>query len=325
MKKILTSIALFFSFLVLTGQVFAAIPSLSARIEQPKSPTNLNELDITVVTLDRDDRDITVKCFKKGPSDGGFSQFGADIAIASGNYGGSVHCETNGSVLPSNGTYLFYAEAHVAGDLATTTTVSVDYNTSGPGTPSNYSKEKPTSCTYKIKFRTADDAGKTVKVRVYRSQNTSFNLDGGTLVGTVNIGSNTDGEYVDTITECDKTHYYAIRAFDSAENGSGVVGDSEVHTTTTGSTTTAGGQVAGASSGAAGGAVAAGTAGNVLGQDTGAGSASGDVMGEGTPSAEETYDGGAQKGPSKLAWLIGAGILGLLVLAWLLRKRKLVK
>jgi hypothetical protein len=298
--------------------VSAAIPSLSARIEQPKSPTRFNNLDITVVTLDREGRDITVKCFKKGPSEGGFSQFGADIAVTAG--GNSVHCETNSSVMPNDGTYLFYAEAYAGSDTSTTATVSVDYNTSGPGTPTNYSKEKPSACTYKIKFKTADDSGNTTKVRIYRSENTTFDLNAGSLIATVNIGSNTEGEHTDTIPVCDKTYYYALRAFDSAENGSGVVGDSEIRTTTSGTGTS--GSVAGASSGAAGGAIAAGTAGNVLGQDSGSDSAStGDVMGDATPSSEETYDGGSQKGPSKLAWGIGIGILGLLVLAWLLRKK----
>ena len=311
MRKLLTLIRGLFVSLVFAGQVFAAIPNLSARIEQPKSPTNINELDITVVTLDRQGRAITVKCFKKGPSDGGYAQFGSDIAVTAG--GNSVNCETNGGIVNSEGTYLFYAEAYADSETATTTTVSVDYKTSGPGTPTNYSKEKPTDCTYKIKFRTADDSGKTVKVRIYRSENTSFSLDAGTLITTVIIGSNTDGEYTDTIAPCNKTYYYAIRAFDSAENGSGVVGDSEVHTTTTTTTTTT-------ASGAPQGAVAAGTAGNVLGEEEEA-TGTGEVMGEGSPSAEKTYPP-PQPSRTVWPWAVAGGALGLLIVAWLRRRKQ---
>lgn len=315
MRKLLTLITGLFVSLVFASQVFAAIPNLSARIEQPKSPTNINELDITVVTLDRQGRAITVKCFKKAPSDAGYVQFGSDIAVTPG--GNSVHCETNSTILPTNGTYLFFAEAYAQSDVATTTTVSVDYNTSGPGTPTNYSKSR-TDCTYTIHFRSADDAGKTVKVNIYRSDSTAFNLDSGTLVGTVNIGSNTDADFANTVPDCSKTYYYAIRAFDSADNGSGVVGDSEVHTTTTTTTTT------GTSAGVTQGAVAAGTAGNILGEATGAtgaeGTAAGEVMGEGSPATSETYTP-PKPGRVVWPWAVGAG-LALLLIAWLLRKKQ---
>jgi hypothetical protein len=312
MKKVLLTIALMFGFLAFAGQTFAAVPSLTAKIEQPKSPTRINNLKIAVVTLDREGRDITVECYKTGTG----TPF-STLAVTPG--GNSVHCETNSSIMPSDGTYGFYAIAYAGSDTSTTSTVSVDYNTSGPGTPTNYSKEKPTSCTYKIKFKTADDSGNTTKVRIYRSENTTFDLNAGSLIATINIGSNTEGEHTDTIPVCDKTYYYALRAFDSAENASGVIGDSEIKTTTTGTGTS--GSVAGTSSGAAGGAVAAGTAGNILGQESSTGtSTSGEVMGEGTPSAEEVYV------PPIISkkywpWIISAGVLGLLFLAWVLRKK----
>lgn len=319
MRKLFVLITSILVSLFLAGYVSAATPSLTARIEQPKSPTNINELDITVVTLDREGRAITVKCFKKAPADAGFIQFGSDIAVTPG--GNSVHCETNSTILPGDGTYLFYAESYAGSDVATTATVSVDYNTSGPGTPTNYSKEKPSDCTYKIRFRSADDSGKTIKVNVYRSENTSFSLDSGTLVGTVNLGSNTDGELLNTVPDCNKTYYYAIRAFDSAGNGSGVVGDSEVHTTTT-TTASSTSQTQGGTSGAARGALAAGTAGNVLGQAVESTPEAGQVQGDATPAAVEQYTTAAAKRTGGKAVATVLGILGVLVVIWLLRKRK---
>jgi hypothetical protein len=325
MHKIVTTITAIVFGLMLTGTVFAAVPNLSIKMEQPKTPTNISDLKLTVVTLDRQGRELTVKCYKKGPSDGGFSQFGADITInpAGGN---SVTCNTNSSIMNTNGTYQFYATTQADAELETSNTVTVDYNTSGPGTPGNYSKETSGSCDYKIKFHTADDAGKTVKVEVYRSENTSFTADNGTRVDTVVIGSNTDGQSITTKPDCSKTYYFAVRAFDSAGNGSGVVGDSEIHVTTTSTTTTSG--TTGGASGTSGGAIPAGTAGNVLGQGTGpSGGAmgpSGTVMGESTPSAE-TITTTPDKGPSKKTIALIGGAILLLIAAWMLRKKNTQK
>lgn len=227
------------------GTVNAASP-LSIRLEEPKSPTNQDNFNIIFVTLDIQGRPITVKCFKKGPSDGSFTQFGSDISVSSG--GNTGNCSVSSSIVNTAGTYQFYATAQAGSDSATSTTDTVDYNTSGPGTPTNYSKEKISSCTYRVKFKTADDGGKTVKAELYRSTNTSFSVDSGTKVDSINIGSNTEGQFENTVPDCDKTYYYAIRAFDSSGNGSGVVSDSvtTVTTTTVTSSSTAGGTTGGA-------------------------------------------------------------------------------
>lgn len=247
----------------IAGNVFAASPSIVVRIEQPKSPTNVNNLTINVVAFDTKGRTVTIQCYKKGPSDGAFTPFGSTITLKPG--GNSANCEAS-TVLSAEGTYEVYAVATADSDTSTSPTISFDYKTSGPGTPSAYQKEK-NSCVYIIKFRSADDGGKTIKVNVYRSENTSFNLDNGSLVGGVSLGSNTDGQFPDTAPDCSKTYYYAVRAFDAAGNGSGVVGDSETHTTTTTTTTTAAPTKSngptGTVSGAVQPAIAAGSAGNV--------------------------------------------------------------
>jgi len=86
-------------------------------------------------------------------------------------------------------------------------------------------------------FRTADDGGKTTRVEVYRSENTSFTADSGSRRTTISIGSNQNGSYNDIVGDCNKTYFYVLRAFDSADNGSGLVGDSVTVTTTTTTTT----------------------------------------------------------------------------------------
>lgn len=335
MRKLIPFFIAALATLVLPVHVFAASPSLDIRIEQPKSPTNVNNLKVNFVALDRLGRSITVDCFKKGPTDGGFSQFGSTITLASG--GNQSNCEPS-TVLSQEGTYAFYAVATAGSDTDTSPTVSVDYKTSGPGTPTNYSKENPSSCTYKIKFRTADDGGKTIRVDLYRSDSTSFTADEAHRVELRFIGSNTDGEILNTVPDCAKTYYYVLRAFDSANNGSGVVGDSIVNvnttTTTTTTTTNTTTTTTGSTTNTSGGAIASGTTGgNVLGGETGTKTeegtptetgAPGSVLGESTPSAETVTPTPESTGTNagKLApWLLIPGI-GILVLAWTLRKKK---
>src|SRR3989344_3913963 len=97
MRNLFTKASIIAGSLMVAVQVYAAAPNLSVRIMQPKSPTNQSNLKLTVVTLDRLGRAVTVKCFKKGPADAGFTQFGADLVLAAG--GNSVNCETSSSVL----------------------------------------------------------------------------------------------------------------------------------------------------------------------------------------------------------------------------------
>ncbi len=296
---------------------------MTVKIEAPKSPTILTNLKVNFVVLDyAADGAITAKCYfnKDG---GGFAQFGSDIALPAG--GGSANCTTNSSIVNGEGTYKFYVGATNSSITVNSAEVTVVYNTSAPGTPSNYGKSRVNVCDYKISFKTADDAGKTVKVEVYRSANTSFTADAGTRVDTVTIGSNTNGSSTTTPPNCSTDYFFAVRAFDSAGNGSGLVGDSV--TVTTGTTTLASPPAGG--SGAAG-AIPAGTGGNILGASQGAPEgatgASGATLGEATGSptpTQETYippTGGLFSGRNLG---LGAGALAVILLVtWLLKRKK---
>lgn len=235
MKKLLVNSFLFivyslltFMLVSLTSQpVMASVGDVSIKIEEPKTPTNDNDFNITFVALDVQNRTINVKCFKKGPDDGGFAQFGSDIALSAG--GNTNTCHVDSSLMNKVGTYQFYTEANAGGDISTSSTVTVAYKTESPSTPYNFSKEKVNSCEYKIKFKTGADNGLTKKVEIYMSSLKSFPADAGTKVGEVGIGSDQEGSFNKVLPaeDCDKTFYFVIRAFDDAGNGSGTVGDSE--------------------------------------------------------------------------------------------------
>lgn len=315
MRKLVFGLLTLLSVFAFTGQVHAA-SQLYAKISAPQSPSNRTDLSINVVVLDQNQvPSISVQCYWR-KNGGSWNTLGAVINVIPGG-NNTANCKTSSSEVNEDATYDFYA--HVSGsESMDTQTVGVTVNTSKPGTPTNYSKEKPTSCTYKISFKTADDAGKTVKVEIYRSTNTSFTADNGTKVGQVAIGSNTDGFYNDNVPDCGTNYYYAIRAFDAAGNGSDVVGDSQTVTilpTTTGA------------SGAAG-AIPAGTGGNILGAEASEGPTgpSGAILGdEASEAASPTPEAYTPPTPNVFNVRnvsIGVGAFMVILLALWLRNRK---
>jgi len=218
------------SFPLTTNAVSA---DFSVRLGQPKSPTNQNNFKLTFVALDtQSERNITVKCFKKGPSDSSFVRFDSDKVMIPG--GNTDYCDVNNGILNTSGSYSFYVTAEASSTVLTSSTVVVDYNTSGPSTPGSYSKDKINSCDYKIKLKTADD-GKTVKVQLFRSDTLNIPVDAGAVVASLNIAPNTEGEIINSVPVCSKDYYYAIRSVDSADNASGTVGDRFTTTTTSNS------------------------------------------------------------------------------------------
>ena len=226
----------------LIGAALVLLPSptyasVSVELFKPKSPTNQNTLKLSFVALDTEDNDVTVKCFKKSPGEAVPTQFDTDKVLTDG--GNSGYCDVTSSIINNSGTYFFYVTAFNGTETKTSPTVSVDYNTSGPGTPDSYSKEKINSCDYRIKFKTADDGGKTVKVELFRSDTKTISIDSGGRVVTLSIGSNQEGQIVNSVPDCQKEYFYVLRAVDASDNVSGIVGDGYTKVITETSTTTA--------------------------------------------------------------------------------------
>ncbi len=295
LSKILLGVCLVFLF---AGISYAS--SISIRLQQPTSQTGQNSFDLTFVALDTQGGNVTVQCEKKGPLDATFVGFGSPI-ILTGD-GNTDVCHVDSSIVNQTGyTYKFRATATGASGTAPSNEVSVSYNNEGPGTPVDYNKSKPDSCNYKITFKTANDGGKTVKVVLYRSDNASFNLDSGTQVSTLSIGSDTNGEFLNSIPDCDKTYYYALRAFDAYGNASGSIGDSSTQTTTV--------NVTGAP---AEGALVVAGGGQVLGGET---TKSGEeVLGTESAKTTPTVKPGQNPVSASANWILGHKKISLTVL-----------
>ena len=128
LSKIFRLFLILLTFCLITKNSYAnSIESLTIRLEQPKTPININKFDLDFVTLDIYGNSITVQCYKKGPSDAGFVQFGSDIAITYG--GNSGVCSVDSGIVSEKGTYQFYAKAITGSSSANSETVTIDYNT----------------------------------------------------------------------------------------------------------------------------------------------------------------------------------------------------
>lgn len=203
--------------------------NISVRMYDPFSPTRLANWKLSFTTLDKMERELTIKCYVKKPG-ASFVQFDTDKILSGG---GTGSCQVDNSIMSAQGTYEFYVSATAGTGVDETDTAPVIYDTEGPGRPTNYSKEHPTECRWVIKFKTADDGGLTQKVEIYSSTSTNFDTHAGTRVGTVTLGSNQDGQFThDRGSDCNQTWYYVIRAFDSLGNQSAHIGDELTSITT---------------------------------------------------------------------------------------------
>ena len=234
-KTMLTILLTLLTFGLIITPAKAQSVNLSVRLEEPKTPSRIKEIELKYVTLDIQGRGVTAYCLKKGPTDSDFVQFSSETL--SGANGNSSHCSLS-SAITDNGSYQFQVKAIAGGEESLSNVVSLDYNTSSPGTPIDYRKEQINNCDFKIHFKTADDSGKTVKVELYRSTDSNFSANNESLVVSTNIGSNQEKDIWNNVPDCSKVYYFALRAFDNAGNGSGLVGDKVYTTITDGSTVT---------------------------------------------------------------------------------------
>lgn len=225
-KTILLSTAL-----LLLSAKSAFAQGLSVRIETPKSPTVFQNFKITFVALDAEDRNVTARCLKQGPGDSGFSQFGSDFNFIPG--GNSASCAVDSNIVNQKGTYNFKVSATAGSDTVESQIVSVSYNSDTPGDPYDYQKEQIGNCTYRIKFHSNDDAGKTVRIDVFRTTENSLDADSSHRIASYNIGSNQSGSVENTVSDCSKTNYFGIRAYSASGAGSNIIGDTFTTTTIT--------------------------------------------------------------------------------------------
>ncbi|KKP64634.1 MAG: hypothetical protein UR61_C0042G0001 [candidate division WS6 bacterium GW2011_GWE1_34_7] len=191
-----------------------ALSDLNVRIEEPTSPTNVDNFKIGFVALDIQGRTLEIKCYEGGTA------FGPTYTTSSGN------CVVDSTIVTGSGTYTFYVVAKVQGEAESVTsqTVTMVVDLGKPLPVTNYEKDEGV-CSNTLTFKTAND-GRTSKIQIFRSSTQPFTANATTLIKEMTVGPNVTVTYTDTpLPNCSTEYYYAIRSLDSFNNTSTFVTD----------------------------------------------------------------------------------------------------
>ncbi|KKR05735.1 MAG: Peptidase S8 and S53, subtilisin, kexin, sedolisin [candidate division WS6 bacterium GW2011_GWF2_39_15] len=272
------------------------------RLESPKSPTGKADTKIGFVALDIDNNALTVTCYVKKPG-GTYTAFDTIGLVSGGNNG---NCQLNASILNQEGIYEFYATANGA----VSEVVAMEFDAKGPLPIVDYKRTR-NNCSYTLDFSTGSDSGQTVLVQIFRSDKTSFTANQSTLVKEIFIGSGKPVTYIDTVPDCNKDFFYAVRAVDDAGNTSDFVTDRLVEVTSlppvdNGDGGDTEGEVAGEETDGNNGEENEGGNGEVKGEDND--NEGGNGNGSKNEDGEGTGNGGDEKGNvwDWLKWVIAA-------------------
>lgn len=194
-------------------------------ITQLPEYTTTNSFKLSYSALTDDPASISAQ-FSAKKDGGAYTAFGGTFAGANGQV------QVTDVQIPTDGKYCFIVE--IAG--ASSETCST-YDSTHPANPYNFRKEQVGVTTMRIRWTNPSDTDYDVTY-IYRGEQPDFSADEGHKVGGLGGTFNEEMSYDDNgLDLANKTYYYAIRSFDKAGNGSGLIGDSVVNTTVLGTST----------------------------------------------------------------------------------------
>lgn len=233
MKKFNIFIAAFILGVTLfTAPVFAA---WEINLAKPPVYTNDPTFNLSFTTLTTDKSTVQVDMYQNG-------SLRDSTTVGGTTYGDSGFFPVN---LPSDGTYKFYLIGNDGSGDKTTATYQTVLDTVPPETP-EYNGQTRSGSQFTVSFTAASD-GDTDEVAIYTSTSSTFTANDASRVGRVDVNP---GE-TETFTYnagSSQERFFAIQAFDRADNFSGLEGDEEVEVTQ-GTVTQPGGTATGTTDG----------------------------------------------------------------------------
>ena len=191
---------------------------LKVDIAAPDGAINRKTFNVEFTTLSTDaDDNMDVKLYQNGSV--------IKSATTTKDYGDSGAFSVT---VPADGAYEYYFTANSGSDTAVSSTKSVNVDTAATATPS-YGGVTRNGNTYTITF-TAPADGDVDQVRIYSSPSTSFTADESTQVKVVDVVPGQTYTVSYTAPD-DRQRYHVIQAFDTAGNGSTLIGDANVNAT----------------------------------------------------------------------------------------------
>jgi hypothetical protein len=214
---------------VLVTPAYAMVPVV--HITQLPEYTTTNGFKLSYSALS--DNPAAISAQFSVQKDGGiWNSFGAALPGANGQI------QVTDVQMPSDANYCF--KVVISGDEDQTCTT---YDSAAPGNVANYSKGQVSPSTMRIYWTNPSISDFDV-VYIYRGEQPDFTADEAHKVTGIGGTPGADMTYDDSgLDLANKTYYYALRAFDKAGNGSGLIGDNQVTTVLGAQTTPAGTKV----------------------------------------------------------------------------------
>lgn len=228
-KLLGTVLGIFVGLFVMATPAFAMVPVV--HITQLPEYTTTNGFKLSYSALSDDPTTISAQ-FSVQKDGGIWNTFGAPLPGANGQI------QVTDTQMPSDGKYCFKVEITSASNGTCTT-----YDSKAPANPYNFRKEQVGVTTLRIRWTNPSDTDYDVTY-IYRGEQPDFSADEAHKIGGLGGTFNENMSYNDTgLDLANKTYYYAIRAFDKAGNGSGLIGDNMTTTVLGAKTTPAGTKV----------------------------------------------------------------------------------
>ena len=278
--------------LIVAGLIFLVLPAkvwagqLKLALSNPPSDTNKNDFRVYYTYLETENKTATVDLFIKKEGKTDWRQVEDENKTEVSGY----FQLKSSDIYEGEGIYDFYAQAATSDQTIKSQTVTTNFDTSAPASPSDYGKERINSTTFRLNWKNPNDSD-FFRVYIYRSESSAFNADEGTKVGEMGGGREEKMTFSDGSVQEGKDYYYMIRAVDQAGNGSSLVGDTSESSGDPGSSQVAPeGQAVGAEE-------------TVSGQEYSVSQSQGQILGEeeageeedGTPSSETEEGEGAEE------------------------------
>jgi uncharacterized repeat protein (TIGR01451 family) len=305
------SLVIVFALLALTSFTTSVSATGETVVQLATLPASTNNTDIKLSynALDLGGATVSVQAYYKRPNEGNFSALGGPVI------GNSGQISVQSIITSDDGTYEFKVEA-TGTSSDTSDTVSTKLDRISPDAPRDFKKERVAVGTYKISWKTPDDA--TInRVVIWKSESANFDANDSNKVAVVDSSANLEQSYFDNV-DPSKNYFYVLKSVDEAGNSSNFEGDKVqitetigASTSTTGATGTSAGQGSQAGQGQ-------GTGGQILSAATESATPSASSISENQES--QTTSSQASKWYIALAALAGIAVI-FLVWKFVIRKK----
>jgi hypothetical protein len=192
--------------------LFASAPvyaDMSAILKQPDRETWNNRFEVTFSLNDRPAQPVSVKCFKQGPGEALFSNFGSELLLdATQNEG---ICKVDEEVIKKDGIYRLEVVARSGNTSVYSNVIQLNYADKKPLAP-EATAMKLSDCEYELEIK----SNTLKKIDVFISSDSDV-INHNSLIQSFNWPSGNESIKIrDTVEKCNLKYTYLVRGSDES-------------------------------------------------------------------------------------------------------------